>query len=278
MAIRKGLTGTTKGELKEFERDFEDLMRDIAPLVRLGTNQAVVEELMDQARRSAEDGDIKKARLCIDKAHSTAITSTQNFINNYILEVREILLTLRSDGADIKPARSHLTWAKNELNQKEYRKAVTHCFEALYSVKGLPRDFRDAMVELMKARYDLTLAESIGIKANSQTNTFGMALFNLKARQYDKTIAKSKSIRGEVKSLLTDHRAAYRKLSQAKLVIQRGNTMGADVSEAEAFLNKGIARIKAGDMRGARILISQAIDSGIEAGKELVFETSIKAV
>ncbi|UCC94034.1 MAG: hypothetical protein JSW25_05070, partial [Thermoplasmata archaeon] len=96
---------------EEIQKDLQEAEDEIADLSELGTNEARVNELLDQARTNLERGDFKKARLNIAKAQSTARTSTQNFINNYIIEVRNVLLSIRTIGGNIATARPMLITA-----------------------------------------------------------------------------------------------------------------------------------------------------------------------
>jgi hypothetical protein len=113
-----------KEDKEDIQGDLQEAEDEISNLAELGTNEARVNELMEQARTNLDRGDFKKARLNIAKAQSTARTSTQNFINNYIIEVRNVLLSVRTIGGNIATARPMLITAKKEMNKKDYPKAV----------------------------------------------------------------------------------------------------------------------------------------------------------
>ena len=104
MSIEDRLT-TVKEEKEEIELSISDGEELIAELSELGTNESRAQELLEQARKNLDRGDFKKARLNIAKALSTAKTSTQTFINSYIIEVRNVLLSVRTVGGNIATAR-----------------------------------------------------------------------------------------------------------------------------------------------------------------------------
>ncbi len=264
----------SKADRARAKQQLQEARDAVAPLVKLGTNRPMVETYLDRAEEHIENGDVERAQAAIGRARTTAVDSTTAFIHDYILEVRNALIVARAHGADVGKARPVLIMAQKALQRQEFRKAVSHCFEAVYSVRSMPRRYNDTLLVLMKARYDVTLAESVGLDVSTFETDLDLGFKALANKDWERAERKAHISRSRARELMVDYSKALKALIKAREVVGSGKRMGADVSEAEGLMAEGLQRIEASDMRGATIVLARAIDSGIEAGKQMVFRKS----
>lgn len=264
----------SKADKARARQQLQDARDAVAPLVKLGTNRPMVEAYLDRAEEYIEKGDVQRAQAAIGRARTTAIDSTLGFITEFIVEVRNALLLARTHGADVGRARPVLIMAQKALQRKEFRKSVGHCFEAVYTLRDVPKRYMDTLLVLMKARYDVTLAESIGLDISPFEIDLDLGFKALASKDYERAERKAHISRSRARELMVDYGKALKALTKAREVVGSGKRMGADVGEAEELLEEGLHRIEASDMRGAIIVLGKAIDSGIEAGKQMVFRKS----
>ena len=259
-----------KEERSEIEASLSESMEEIVILTELGTNEARVQELIDQARANLERGDFKKARLNIAKALSTARTSTQNFINNYIIEVRNVLLSVRTIGGNIATARPMLITAKKEMNKKDYPRAVDLVNDSIMTIKGVDQEYLSSLQELMKSKYTYTLAESLGLNVAEIGEHLESAFQELKNKNYDKAIKLAQKSDFEVEIISEDYKATSEDLAVAKEAINEGKKVGADVAEADFLLSKAITQIEKNSFEVAQELLTDANDAAEKARNERV--------
>jgi len=269
MAAKASKTDKAKARLQ-----LQNARDAIAPLIKLGTNRPMVEAYLEKAEEYIEKGDVQRAQAAIGRARTTAIDSTLAFINDYIAEVRNTLLLAKTHGADVGKTRPVLIMAQKALQRREFRKSVGYCFEAVYTLREVPKRYMDTLLVLMKARYDVTLAESIGLDVSPFEIDLDLGFKALGNKDYERAERKAHIPRSRARELMVDYGKALKALTKAREVVGSGKRMGADVSEAEELLAEGMQRIEASDMRGAIIVLTRAIDSGIEAGKQMVFRKS----
>jgi hypothetical protein len=254
-----------KEEKTEIENALMDAEEDIVNLSELGTNEARVNELLQQARHSLERGDFKKARLGIAKAVSTAKTSTQNFINNYIIAVRNVLLSVRTVGGNISTARPMLITAKKEMNKKQFGEAVERVKDSILTIKGVDPEYIDTLKELMKTQYNYTLADSLGLNAIDVGETLKTAFQELNHKDYDKAVKTAQKCDFEVEILIEDFKTTSEDLANARESIDEGKKVGADVQEADFLLSKAITQIEKSNFEVAQELLTDAITAAEKA-------------
>ncbi|NIP35265.1 MAG: hypothetical protein GWN18_09955, partial [Thermoplasmata archaeon] len=243
---------------------------EIASLSELGTNEARVNELLEQARTNLERGDFKKARLNIAKAQSTARTSTQTFINNYIIEVRNVLLSVRTIGGNIATARPMLITAKKEMNKKDYPKAVDLVNDSIGTIKGVDQEYLDTLQELMKSKYNYTLADSLGLNVVDVKESLDQAFNELKSKEYEKAIKLAQKTDFEVEIITEDFKTTSEDLAKAKESILEGKKVGADITEADFLLSKAITQIEKNNFEVAQELLTDADDAAEKARNDRV--------
>ncbi len=254
-----------KADKENIQTDLQDAEDEIAGLAELGTNEARVNELMEQARTNLDRGDFKKARLNIAKAQSTARTSTQNFINNYIIEVRNVLLSVRTIGGNIATARPMLITAKKEMNKKDYAKAVELVNDSINTIKGVDQEYLETLLELMRSKYNYTLAESIGLNLTEVKDNMDLAFNELKSKEYGKSIKLAQKTDFEVEIITEDYKTTSEDLTKAKESIIEGKKVGADITEADFLLSKAIAQIEKNNFEMAQDLLTDANDAAEKA-------------
>jgi tetratricopeptide (TPR) repeat protein len=259
-----------KADKEEIQNDLQEAEDEIASLAELGTNEARVNELMEQARTNLDRGDFKKARLNIAKAQSTARTSTQNFINNYIIEVRNVLLSVRTIGGNIATARPMLITAKKEMNKKDYLKAVDLVNDSINTIKGVDQEYLETLQELMKSKYNYTLADSLGLNVADVKENLDQAFGELKAKEYDKAIKLAQKTDFEVEIITEDYKTTSEDLAKAKESILEGKKVGADITEADFLLSKAITQIEKNSFEVAQELLTDANDAAEKARNERV--------
>jgi len=259
-----------KQDREEIQHELQEAEDEVVSLSELGTNEARVNELMEQARTNLERGDFKKARLNIAKAQSTARTSTQTFINNYIIEVRNVLLSVRTVGGNIATARPMLITAKKEMNKKDFGKAVELVNESITTIKGVDQEYLDTLKELMKSKYNLVLAESLGLNVAEVGENLEQAFNELKNREYDKSIKLAQKTDFEVEIISEDFKTTSEDLAKAKESINEGKKVGADVTEADFLLSKAISQIEKNNFDMAQELLNDATTKADQARNERV--------
>jgi hypothetical protein len=259
-----------KSEKEDIESDLFEAEEEVAQLAKLGTNEARVNELMAQARTNLDRGDFKKARLNIAKAQSTARTSTQNFINNYIIEVRNVLLSVRTIGGNIATARPMLITAKKEMNKKDYAKAVDLVNDSITTIKGVDQEYLETLQELMRSKYNFTLAESLGLNVADVSEHLDQAFNEIKNKEYDRAIKLAQKTDFEVEIITEDFKTTSEDLAAAKESILEGKKVGADITEADFLLSKAITQIEKNNFEVSQELLTDANDAAEKARNERV--------
>ncbi len=249
----------TDAEYLEISEAYEGVKRELEDLFKVGTDKARVNDLLRQATRDLERGDYDRARLNISKAQSTARTSTQNFITNLIVEYRNILLAVRTKGADISTARPMLITAKKALDQKRYRRAAVLCLDSIETIGGLDDDLMSTLKVLAKVRYNYTLVESFGLDMSSAEEPLVQAFNELKAGNYRKALDLAARARAEVKALNTDYRETLRLLTDARFAVDDARRAGEDVTQQEFLFNKGVEQFERNEFEVAKELLRDAI-------------------
>jgi tetratricopeptide (TPR) repeat protein len=259
-----------QSEKDDIEESILEAKEEMAILSDLGTNEARVQELIDQAQRNMERGDFKKARLNIAKGVSTGKTSTQNFINNYIVEVRNVLLSVRTIGGNIATARPMLITAKKEMNKKDFAKAVELVNDSLQTIKGVDQEYLATLKELMKTKYNYTLAESLGLNVTETSEHLESAFQELKNKNYTKAVKLSQKTDFEVEIITEDFKTTSEDLASAKESISEAKKVGADVAEADFLLSKAITQIEKNSFEVAQELLTDAHDAAEKARSDRV--------
>ncbi len=259
-----------KEEKEDIESSLFEAEEEAATLSQLGTNEARVQELMDSARHNLDRGDFKKARLNLAKALSTARTSTQNFINNYIIEVRNVLLSVRTIGGNIATARPMLITAKKEMNKKAYTRAVELVNDSIRTIKGVDQEYLETLQELMKSKYTYTLAESLGLNVAEVGEHLESAFQDLKNKNYEKAIKLAQKSDFEVEIITEDYKTTSEDLATTKEAINEGKKVGADITEADFLLSKAITQIEKNSFEVAQELLNDANDAAVKARNERV--------
>ena len=201
---------------------------------------------------------------------STAKTSTQTFINSYIIEVRNVLLTVRTVGGNIATARPMLITAKKEMNKKAYAKAVELVDDSIMTIKGVEQQYIDTLREIMKTKYHYTLAESLGLNVVEVVDPLSMAFIELKNKNYDKAIKLAQKTDFEVEIITEDYKTTSEDLANAKEAINEGKKVGADVSEADFLLSKAITQVEKNNFEVAQELLTDAIVAAEKTRSERV--------
>ena len=251
----------TDREYQEISEDYEEARRELKGLFKVGTNKARVNDLLKQATRNLEKGDYDRARLNIAKAQSTARTSTQTFIGNLILEVRNIMLFVRTIGGDISLARPMLITAKKLMNGKRYRKAAVLTLQSVEAIKNIDDRYRETLMVLVKVKYNYVLVESFGLDMTRAKEPMDKAFSELKARNFGAAENLAAKARREVRAINRDFMETSALLTVARFAEMDAREAGADVTEAHTLLEKGIQQIERNEFEVARELLRDAIDS-----------------
>ena len=234
----------TDREYQEISEDYEEARRELKGLFKVGTNKARVNDLLKQATRNLEKGDYDRARLNIAKAQSTARTSTQTFIGNLILEVRNIMLFVRTIGGDISLARPMLITAKKLMNGKRYRKAAVLTLQSVEAIKNIDDRYRETLMVLVKVKYNYVLVESFGLDMTRAKEPMDKAFSELKARNFGAAENLAAKARREVRAINRDFMETSALLTDARFAVMDAREAGADVTEAHTLLEKGIQQIE----------------------------------
>jgi hypothetical protein len=253
-----GKINALKEEKVEIERAMSEAVHEIAFLTELGTNEARVQELMDLARHSIERGDFKKARVSIAKGLSTAKTSTQNFINNYINAVRAVMLSARTVGGNISTARPLLITAKKDIDRKEFKEALERVKDSIRTIKNVEPEYVEALQQIMDAHLRFTLAESMGLSVAEMGEHLKNSLQELNQKAFDKAVKLAQKADFEVEIVIEDFKTTSEDLAKARESIEEGKKVGADVSEADFLLTKAMTQMEKNSFEVAQELLVDA--------------------
>ncbi len=260
--------------LREEKVDIEHAMKEaseeIKGLSELGTNEARVNEHLEQARHGIERGDLKKARVSIAKALSIAKTSTQAFIDAYIDEVRNVLLSVRTIGGNISTARPLLITAKKDINKKEFKEAVTRVRESVSTVKGVEDEYIEVLKVIVDSYLKYTLASSMGLNVAEMDEHLKNATVELNQKQFEKARKLAQKADFEVEIAIEDFKTTSEDLAKARESLEESKKVGADVSEADFLLTKAIAAMEKNSFEVAQELFTDAATASDKARSKRV--------
>ncbi len=256
-------------QLREDKIDIERVMKEtteeISRLAELGTNEARVQEHMEAAKNAVERGDLKKARVSIAKAITTARTSTQAFIDSYINEVRNVLLSVRTVGGNISTARPLLITAKKDMNKKEFREAVERVRDSVKTIKGVDQEYLDALQVVMDSYLRYTLAESMNLNVAEMGESLKNAMVELNQKQFDRAIKLAQKADFDVEIAIEDFKATSEDMAKARMSIEEARKVGADVSEADFLFTKADTAMQKTSFEVAQELFADAVTTAEEA-------------
>jgi hypothetical protein len=218
-------TGTDYLEISEAYAEVRD---EISDLFKVGTNKPKVKELLREATYHLDRGDSDRAIYYIEQAQSTARTATRDFINDLIVEVRNILLSTRTVGGDISKARPMLITAKKYLNSMEYRQAASIVLRSIDAIGDLPSDYHKTLKEMMKVLYNFTLLETSGLDMTRAKVPMEMAFGELKNKRYRKALKMADHARSEVRAINKEYKDTSNLMVDAKFAIREAQGSGAD--------------------------------------------------
>ena len=257
-------------EKLDIERAMKEASAEVKALSELGTNEARVNEHMEQARHGIERGDLKKARVSIAKALSIAKTSTQAFIDAYIDEVRELLLSVRTIGGNISTARPLLITAKKDINKKEFKEAINRVRESVGTIKGVDEEYIEVLNVIMDSYLKYTLAASMGLTVVEIDEHLKNAMVELNQKQYDKARKLAQKADFEVEIAIEDFKTTSEDLARARESLEESKKVGADVSEADFLLTKAIAAMEKNSFEVAQELFTDAATASDKARSKRV--------
>ncbi len=259
-------------EYREISETYAVLRNELADLFKVGTDKAAVNDLLRQATHDLERRDYDRARLNLAKAQSVARTSTATFLNNLIVEVRNVLLSVRTIGGDISTARPMRITAKTAINKKQYRKAATLILGSVQVIKGLDEAYIECLMDVVKANYNLTLVESFGLEVRHARYTLEQAIDELKSRNFSEARRLSEQIREEVRSLNRDWNKTSKLMTEAKMAINEARAKGADVRSAEEAVAEAMERVEKNAFSAARQRLRDALERAEAAQQEVAGE------
>jgi tetratricopeptide (TPR) repeat protein len=171
-----------------------------------------------------------------------------------------VLLAVRAGGGDISVARPMVIAAKKQLNSGNYQKVATMTFDSVKAIKGVDEDHRTALMEVVKAWYNLTLTDSFGLDVSWAKDLVEMAFNEMRDGNHDKAVELAMNARAELRRVNADHKAAIKRLEDARESVETGRRAGADMTKAEALMAKGVERIEANDLNGAVEMLTKAYE------------------
>ena len=258
----------TDPEMREIDEEYEVLRRELEELFRVGTDRARVNDLLAQASRQLEGGDRDRARLSMAKALSVATGVTGEFIGRFIVEARNLLVSTRTMGADLGTARPMLTSASKALKGGMYRKAATLALRSVEAIGGLDDDQMETLKAVVKARYNLTLVETLGLRMEGAREPLAEALAAMKGGDHARARRLASQVRTRVRALSRERREAVRLLTKARFAVLAARGAGADVTEARELLDRGEEMVDRGELAVARELLDDAASLAEHACRE----------
>lgn len=266
--MMKGFSRVTKAtdeEYQEISETYAELRKELNGLFNVGTNKVLVNQFLRKAAYDLERGDYDRARLNLSKALSTARDSTTAFLDTWLRVMTNVLLAVKAWGGDIRVARPMVITAKEQLRSKSYRQAATMTLDAVKAIEGIDEDHRAALMDVVKAWYNLTLTESFGLDVSWAKDLVEMAFNDLRDGNHDKAVELANNARAELGRINAEHKNAMRRLEDARESIETGRRAGADMTRAEALMAKGTERIETNDMNGAVEILTKAYEEAEEA-------------
>ena len=254
----------TNREYEEISQTYAEVREELEELFKVGTDRTVVNDLLQEATRALEAGDHDKARLSITEAESTAHAATLDFLNNWISEVRDILLSARSAGADISTSRPLLITAQKALNGRKYRKAANLTFKSFDTLGGVSDNYRNTLKTLMKAKYNYTLVESFGLDMRRGREQMDLAFGELKKGDYEAAIVHSKRATSEVRHINKVYKRRFQKVPDAKGSPNEGD-MGitTETIDTEVTIGESVDGVGSSDVFDERLHTLKNVNSSL---------------
>jgi hypothetical protein len=259
-----------KARVRELQRAYKDAHDEIARLSKIGTDTPHAKASLRDAERAFEVGDLDGARHHIVEAVRIARRSTRRFVLRFTEETETVLDWLRVGGVDVSPANPRLSAARMELDRMAYGRAARLLVKSIESIVGVRPRFHDTLVELVMARYNLTLAESFGLNMALARKQMEDAFQALDDGDFEKARWLQWQMRKEVRKGIRVYSTAHELRSRSMDAIEMGQEMGADVGEARTLHDRGVESMEAKEFTDAVAFFEAALDLAIRAGRELV--------
>lgn len=244
----------------------------IDELESIGTDLPRVRVLLTKAEEAFKEGNIKYTERSIDKAVELAERSTSKFLDNFIKEIRRTLAQLGHRGVDVSDSLHLLKSAESNRSNKDYDKASSHAFRAVEEVHGVSPRFKTTLMNLMKAKYNLVLAESLGRNLDWAKDEWERGFLALLKENYARANEHQWNVRMEVRESTGRYRVVMKKRDLAHEAISRGAKMGADIDQAQSMLDRALSFIEDNNLDRAEDLLDMAIQLAIIAGRKLEWD------
>jgi len=251
----------TEQEYREISEDYAALRQEMDVLFKVGTNRPIVKKLLREASHALAEGDYRHARDQIALARSTAHSATTFFLSNWMLVIRDTLLSIRTQGGDVSASRPLLIAAKKALAEKDYKRVVVLSFNVFDTIGNMPSEYIATLKVVMKVRYNYTLVESYGLDMTWAQGLMEMAFEELNAGNLRKAVDLVENAKAEVRRINMGYKEASKLMVETREAIDESRGRGADVTQAEVLLAKATDRFEANDMKGATELLTKANDT-----------------
>lgn len=180
---------------------YTEVHRRILELSSIGTDPMAVQKLQ-VARELLEDGNAEDAQASMEEAVKMAEEVTRRFLNEYIIEIRNTMLTLRVHGGMINRARPMLITAKKAMFAGDLQMAMEHAISSIDHIGGIVPEFLSALKAIMTVKYKLVLAETLGHDLERERDALDQAFELLKEHKYDSAVEMARSVEPDLEALL----------------------------------------------------------------------------
>ncbi len=256
----------TVQEIREIGEEYAALKEELSVLFKVGTNKAIVRNILREAAGAIEAEEYGLARDRMELARWTAHTATEYFLMLWMDAVRNSYLAIRAQGADIRASNRLLEDADRALKARSYRDVVLRSFQSFDAIKNMPEGYIDALKAVMKVRYNYTLVESFGLDMSWASGLMEMAMDELAAGNPGKAKDLAKNARAEVSRINAGYDESSLLIRDTGEAIDKGRSRGVDVARAERLLAKAEERFVANDLKGAIELVVKANEE-VERGE-----------
>ncbi len=261
-----------KAKVRDLQVAYKNAHDEVARLCKIGTDAPRAKFILNEAEDAFHRREYDEVYRHIAEAVLTARGSTQTFISMFSVEIMDLLDGLRTDGIDVGVAWPRLSAAKMELERMAFGRAARLLVKTIESIVGVSPRFHDVLMELVMARYNLTLAESFGLDMSLAREKMDEAFLALREKDYDEARWLQWQTRKEVRRGIRGYDSVYQLYATARDAVEMGEMMGAEVADARVLLDRGAESMEATEFPEARAFFEGAMDLAINAGKDMVWD------
>ncbi|UCC92699.1 MAG: hypothetical protein JSW25_08550, partial [Thermoplasmata archaeon] len=134
------------------------------------------------------------------------------------------------------------------------------CLKSVEEIGGLSINYRETLLDLVKAKYNFTLLESMGLDMSPARVHMDMAFSELKNKRYRRATESAKEAKAEVKVIHREYKETMDLYVNAKFAIRDARESGAYVAEAQELMDRAIEALEKSNFIKSRTLLDDVIN------------------